>query len=388
MSSEFEISGTQCHRKRNGIRFFLLHAKRRRVRFTRYALSLWLITPPAVLSAIYFFPFVSVGYRTRLPQLPSLGLLRQHNALTHPDQIRVARDWRCLFPRPLSPHHTLGTGDFFSLFILTSPLNDDGQMRLPQELIEAIIDCFSDDYQMLKTCSLVAKSWLARSRLYLFNEIALNKKKARKWYSLFRPDPNGVSRFVRTLRLQQGQAFRWLGTESLDAIPDPFSSFQHVETLIVTWLDLWDFEPLPLPGSLARHFVHFESSLRSLSLPYITARYSTLATFLQLFPKLEDLLIHTPDLLDDNPPLRISRAAPIIHGYLNLNSFTSATSTFLSHLAGLDLRFSSISITSSYFLSGLPLTNLLKTSASYLLHLKLEYVTCCKVHIFTRTTSR
>ncbi|KAF9647765.1 hypothetical protein BDM02DRAFT_2506101 [Thelephora ganbajun] len=244
-------------------------------------------------------------------------------------------------------------------------------MRLPQELIEDIIDCLSDDRQMLETCSLVAATWLARSRHHLFNRISLNGKRIRQWCTAIRPGPDGVSYLVRALTLQQAQGHRWLGTKFLDTIPDHFSSFRHVENLSITWLDLSDFKP----GSLAHHFAYHGPSLRSLRLSYLSADYSELMTLLQLFPNLEDLLIHTPDLCDDNFPLRVSRTVPLFHGFLNLLSFDSTSSPFISHLASLDLQFSSISAFHCDFSSGFPLTTLLEASSSSLRLLELEYIT-------------
>jgi len=247
-------------------------------------------------------------------------------------------------------------------------------MRLPQELVEDIIDCLSNDRRMLETCSLVATTWLARSRHHLFNIISLNGRTVGKWCSAIPPGTDSVSHFVRTLTLQQAEGHPWLGTKFLDTISDHFSSFRHVENLSIAWMDLSDFEP----GSLTRHFVHYGSSLRSLRLSYISADYSALMTFLQLFPYLEDLLIHTPDLCDDNPPPRMSRTTPPIHGFLSLLTFDSAASQFVSHLAGLDLRFSSISAFNCDFSSGFPLNSLLEASSSAVRSLELEYITFCR----------
>jgi len=258
-------------------------------------------------------------------------------------------------------------------------------MRLPQELVEHIIDCLSDDLRTLETCTLVTTTWLARSRRHLFNSISLDDERVRKWCSAIRPGTEGISQLVRTLALQQApQGYRWLGTVFLDTIPDHFSSFRRVEKLVVTWLDLGDFEP----GSLGRHFVHYGTSLRSLRLSYLSADYSSLMTFLQLFPYLEDLLIHTPDLCNDSPPERISRTVPLVHGFLNLLSFDSASSQFVSHMAGLDLRFSSISVFNCDFSSGSPLNNLLGASSSTLRSLELEYITFCENFLLPFLASR
>ena len=247
------------------------------------------------------------------------------------------------------------------------------QMQLPQELVEDIVDRLSDDRPTLEICSLVATTWLPRSKAHIFNRVFLNSDNAKKWCSAVRPGPDGPSHLVRTLSLQQAQGYRWLGTKILDEISDHFSSFRRVENLSITWLDLGDFEP----GSLTRHFVHFGSSLRSLRLSYICADSSALIAFIRLFPNLEDLLIHTPDLCDDSPPSHVSRPSPPFHGSLNLLSFDSSSSPFVSHLAGLDLRFSSISAFNCDFSSGLPLNDLLGASSSSLHSLELEYITFC-----------
>ena len=246
-------------------------------------------------------------------------------------------------------------------------------MQLPQELIEDVINFLSDDHPTLKTCSLVATTWLSRSRYHLFNRVTLNSKRAERWCSTIRPGPDGASYLVRTLTLRQAREHRWLETKFLDRISPHFSSFQYVENLSIAWLDLGDFQP----GSLALHFVQYGSSLRSLRLSYLSADYSALMAFLQLFPNLKDLMIHTPDLCDDDPPLRMSRTPPPFHGALTLLSFESTSSPFVSHLAGLDLRFSSISAFNCDFSSDFPLNSLLETSSSSLRHLELEYITFC-----------
>ena len=246
-------------------------------------------------------------------------------------------------------------------------------MRLPQELVEGVIDCLADNHPALETCSLVATTWLSRSRHHLFSKISLDSERAVKWCSAIRPGPDGASYLVRTLALRQARGNRWLGSQFLDSIPDHFPSFQKVETLSITWLDFGDFQP----GSLTRHFVHFGSSLRSLCLSYLSADYSAFVAFLQLFPNLEDLIIHTPDLCDDDPPMGTARAVLPFRGSLNVLSFDSASSSFISHLADLDLRFSSISVFHCDFSTDLPLNNLLEASALSLRHLELEYITFC-----------
>ncbi|KAJ3515175.1 hypothetical protein NLJ89_g1923 [Agrocybe chaxingu] len=49
--------------------------------------------------------------------------------------------------------------------------------ELPQEILEAIIDVFSDDQASLRACALVASSWTPRARHHLFGHLDLNLKK-------------------------------------------------------------------------------------------------------------------------------------------------------------------------------------------------------------------
>jgi len=93
-----------------------------------------------------------------------------------------------------------------------------------------------------------------------------------------------------------------------------FRTRRKLKRLSITWLDLSDFEPSPL----ARHFVYYGSSLRSPCMSYISPDYSTLMTFLQLFPYLKYLLVRTPDLCDDNLPPRMLRTTRLFRGFLNV----------------------------------------------------------------------
>lgn len=46
-------------------------------------------------------------------------------------------------------------------------------VKLPQELVDAILDYFAGDSESLKTCSLVCCAWVSRSRSYLFERCTL-----------------------------------------------------------------------------------------------------------------------------------------------------------------------------------------------------------------------
>ncbi|THU77232.1 hypothetical protein K435DRAFT_702847, partial [Dendrothele bispora CBS 962.96] len=52
-------------------------------------------------------------------------------------------------------------------------VGDSSQPRVPPEMIDALIDSARDSPSILKACSLVARSWLPRSRMHLFRSMRL-----------------------------------------------------------------------------------------------------------------------------------------------------------------------------------------------------------------------
>ena len=121
-------------------------------------------------------------------------------------------------------------------------------MRLPQELVEDVVDCLSDDRKMLESCSLVATTWLANLNITSSTELP----EQRKGHKIIFCNPSW---------------HRAIGGEVFGYLP-----------------------------------------------------------------------IHNPDLYDNDPPSRISRTAPLIHGFLNLLFFDSTGPANLVYL-NLQLQF-------------------------------------------------
>ncbi|KAJ6605332.1 hypothetical protein DFH09DRAFT_1017893 [Mycena vulgaris] len=46
--------------------------------------------------------------------------------------------------------------------------------RFPQELVDTIVDDASEDLYAMKTCGLICKSWLPRSRFHLFSRVVID----------------------------------------------------------------------------------------------------------------------------------------------------------------------------------------------------------------------
>lgn len=149
--------------------------------------------------------------------------------------------------------------------------------------------------------------------------------------------------------------------ELLDRISDRLSS-RYVEYHLV---GPGDFEL----GS----FTHISITMGLLYTPSIyptSGDYSAFMALPQQFSDLEEILIHTPELYGDNPTPRVTRTAPPIRGFLTFLSF-------VLHLADLDLRFSSILISSRGISSGFPLNDRLEACSPTLCSLEFEYITLC-----------
>ena len=75
-------------------------------------------------------------------------------------------------------------GRIFSKLIRQTP----GDPRVPQELVDEILDHLAKDTATLHSCSLVAKSWIYPSRRHLFNILFLTANDITKWNNTF-PNP-------------------------------------------------------------------------------------------------------------------------------------------------------------------------------------------------------
>jgi hypothetical protein len=72
--------------------------------------------------------------------------------------------------------------------------------RLPPEILDYIVDLLHNEPWWLQRCCLVAKSWVPRTRKYLFNKIYIaSLDDLEAWWKVF-PDPNSSpGHYTRTL---------------------------------------------------------------------------------------------------------------------------------------------------------------------------------------------
>ena len=203
-------------------------------------------------------------------------------------------------------------------------------MPLPPETVDQIID-FVDNYRTLRICSLVAKSWLYRSRMHLFRDVVLFSH--RRWQKIIPTGHTSPAVYTRTLTLvQSGTAGgRWIITDNLYPFFSHLRDFKNVRKLV---LDEWvpsEFSE----GGLKKYFGHFGKNLRSLELSGEKMRPDSFLFFLGLFPNLEDLSMK--QCVEGSGTNPVPAVSPKLSGRL-----TTRTKTPLQALCRLLLRFREI----------------------------------------------
>ena len=79
-------------------------------------------------------------------------------------------------------------GRIFSKLTRSTQTTTTGDPRVPQELVDEILDHLAKDRKTLQSCSLVAKSWIHPSRRHLFDALFLTANDITKWNKTF-PNP-------------------------------------------------------------------------------------------------------------------------------------------------------------------------------------------------------
>ena len=148
----------------------------------------------------------------------------------------------------------------------------------PQEILDLIIDCLHDDLKTLKTCCVVSKRWIHRTRYHLFNHLIFppGRHYVSQWRKTF-PDPlNSPSHYTRILSI-----------EFLDRV-----TTVDVNTLLtfcgVSNLNLYICEEYRQHLSLAL-LRGFSSTVRSLGLTFDDLQISEVPDLICALPLLEDL---------------------------------------------------------------------------------------------------
>jgi hypothetical protein len=205
-------------------------------------------------------------------------------------------------------------------------------MPLPPEIVDYIID-FVYNYRTLQACSLVAKSWVRRSRKHLFREVALFSHW--RWQKVMPVGDTSPAIYTRTLTLAQGttKRGRWIITDNLYPFFSHLRDFKNVESLT---LDGWISSKFT-DGGLKKYFGHFGARLRSLELAGEKTSSNAFLVLLSHLPNLENLSMK--ESIEREGASRVPAVSPKLSGRLTMDSRNEALS---QTLCSIPLRFREI----------------------------------------------
>ena len=174
---------------------------------------------------------------------------------------------------------------------------------LPAEILDLIIDHLHDEPDALKTCCVVSKSWVPRTRRHLFAhvEFCAQKSHMELWKKAFRDPSDSPAHHTRTLTID-GDPITASTDESVDGWIRAFRNVVHLKLSSMSRATLVQFHGI-------------SPAVRSLRLsPPILEAFDLICSF----PLLEDLsliALHPEDDVDGwNPPL----TSPKLTGTLGL----------------------------------------------------------------------
>ena len=205
-------------------------------------------------------------------------------------------------------------------------------MSLPPEIVDHVIDLV-DNLRTLESCSLVARSWVGRSRMHLFRDVVLFSH--RRWQKVMPAGDTSPAKYTRTLTLAQGNTprGRWINTDNLYPFFSHLRDFRNVENLT---LDGWVPSGFS-EGGLKKYFGHFGERLRSLELGGERMTPDSFLVLLGLLPNLEHLSVK--ERVQGEQTNRVIPVSPKLSGRLAIRVHTGS---IFSTLCKLPLRFREI----------------------------------------------
>jgi len=181
---------------------------------------------------------------------------------------------------------------------------------LPPETLDLIIDHLHDERAALKTCCIVSKSWVPRTRSHLFACVELNASKSHmaRWKKTF-PDPfNSPACYTSTLCISD--------------LPTPTVTDTDVGIWIRTFCNVVHLELSSVGLTALVLLYELSPTVRSLRLTHSTTEVFDLICS---FPLLEDLELITPASERDTGSWNIPSTSPKLTGTLALRTLGTTT---------------------------------------------------------------
>ena len=205
---------------------------------------------------------------------------------------------------------------------------------LPVETLDNIVDHLHDTRDALKSCCLVSKSWISRTRTHLFSHVTFDiPEKLRSWKTSF-PDPStSPAHYTRSLFIVLPQTITPADARQGGWIP----SFSHVAYFSASDSGMGDAD---------RSFILFHGfspAIRSLQLTFTVVSLSRTLDLIVSFPLLEDFSVIALAIANDVVSDRsiLPSKTPVFTGTLQLHSQTGMrhiASQLLSLPSGLHFR--------------------------------------------------
>jgi len=176
---------------------------------------------------------------------------------------------------------------------------------LPREILDYILDLLHNERETLKQCCLVSKSWVPRTRKYIFADIGFySVRTLESWNNAFSDPTNSPAPHVSTL--------------TIDCYPGDVEGADWITTFSCVVQLRLNGHPI-LPFALFHGLSH---NLKSLYVRYIEFSCPELFGFICSFPLLENLdLVGEEVLEDDANDFHGLQTSPPLTGSLKLVVF-------------------------------------------------------------------
>ena len=208
--------------------------------------------------------------------------------------------------------------------------------NLPPELLDRVVDFLQDARDALKSCCLASKSWIPRTRKYLFTDVEFDTEEdVESWQITFQDPSTSPARYTKNLSVH----CPWVATVA-DADEGSwiwaFSCAVHLE------MDLIDVDR-DHPMDFLVPFHGFSPKIKSLRLLDIHSPLPPIFDLIQSFPLLEDLSVPAPAI----PAIGTNdrQSTPVLHlcppaftGFLELCGVDLIATQLLSLPSSLHFR--------------------------------------------------
>jgi hypothetical protein len=217
-------------------------------------------------------------------------------------------------------------------------------MHLPTELVGEILSHLpSDDEESLRSCSLVAKSWLDPCQRRLFESVRIDLDTYQPWLDNIPSTNTELLRHVRELTyVIRGRGGSWHPPCRIGDLRGYLPSFYRLRRLTFGVVDV---EPI-IPDR-ANLFFAFQHTLLSLSLVRVSITWNGFVTLLGYFPNINNLVVRDVSFdVDNRPTPHLPRA---LRGRLLVCCTKERDpEPFIDRFAGLKLEYEELVIMGDY----------------------------------------